>query len=79
MNNRVKNSKQVTFQEDFTSKKGLVIYAKDSTHFIHTSIVEKLKKLKVKMKVESIDYEKAISDAKSALRKQKKAQEEANK
>ena len=30
------------------------------------------------MKVEAIDYEKAISDAQKALRKQQKAQKEAN-
>lgn len=78
MNNRVKNAKEVTFKEDFKSKSGKVIYAKDSTHFIHKDLVDKLKSKGAKFTSKDINYEKAVADAKDALEKQEEADKKAN-
>ena len=73
MNNKSKNTRIVTFKEDYMSapgkEKGEVIYKKGSTHAIHFSIVKKLEAKGVKMDVKKHDPEAAEKRLKTARAK----------
>lgn len=77
--NKVKNARKVVFGQDVTTKKGTVIYAKDSEHYIHVSTVEKLEARKVKMKVSKIDFEQSVQVAKELVAKQEEIVKKASK
>lgn len=72
MNNRIKNTRVVKFEEDFNPSGKKVLYAKDSEHAIHVKLVEKLQTKKVKMKVSKFDFDKAVEKAQKQLEKNKK-------
>lgn len=76
LNNKEKETRKVTFEEDYFSdpgkaKKEEPIYRKGSVHAIHYSIVNKLEKKGVKMKVEKFDFEKLKEDARKEFAKNK--------
>lgn len=60
MNNKEKNTRLVTFTEDYKSKAGTLIYKKGSTHAIHHALVADLKAKGAKMNVVKLDPEPAI-------------------
>lgn len=77
MNNKEKNTRIVTFEEDYTSQAGTKskegpIYKKGSTHAIHASMVKKLEEKGAKMKVEKLDVDAGIK----RIQKAKKANKE---
>lgn len=55
MSNRLKNTKIVTFKEDYKLNGGQVVYAKGSEHPIHKDQVEKLKKNGAKFDAKDFD------------------------
>jgi len=71
MNNKEKNTRIVTFKEDYQSAPGKLqtvpetIYRKGSTHAIHYSIVKKLEAKGVKMDVRKHDPEPIIKRLKA--------------
>lgn len=83
INNKFKNTRKVTFQEDYFSapqKKQLEdspgmepIYKKGSVHYIHHKTVDSLKAKGAKMKVEEFDHAAYVSKSKKQLAKNKKA------
>jgi len=77
--NKIKKSRKVTFEQDYKTKNGTVIYAKGSEHFIHEKTVEKLKSQKVKMQVSKIDYDASVDKAKEVELAAQEAQSIANK
>ena len=70
LSNKLKNTREVTFQADYKSKKGTVIYAKGTTHYIHFKTVEKLKNNKAKFTAKEFDADK-LKKAKDKLKKAK--------
>lgn len=68
--NKIKNTKIVTFREDYVSKPGKeageVIYKKGTSHAIHKSIVKELQKKGAKMEIKEPDYEAAVKRAKKS-------------
>lgn len=66
MSERLKKSRIVKFQEDYSAG-GILIYKKDSEHPIHQDTVDLLKKAGAKFKVEKIDIEKVTEAAKKAF------------
>lgn len=69
LSNKLKNTREVTFSEAFKTKKGTVIYAKDSTHFIHKDVVANLKKKGSKFSAKEYEAQKKIEQAKKAAKK----------
>lgn len=69
--NKIKNTRLVTFKEDYTSKpgkdEGYVIYKKGTTHAIHKSIVKELVRKGAKLESKEPDYEAAVKRAKKQL------------
>ncbi len=77
MNNKEKNTRIVTFNEDYFSEAGKKskegpIYKKGSTHAIHAALVKKLEEKGAQMKVEKLDVEAGIK----RIQKVKKANKE---
>ena len=70
-NNKYKNVRVVTFNEDYKNKDGVVLHSKGDKIHIHKSTAEKLKK-NGKVKVEEYDYEAEIAKAKKAQKADKK-------
>jgi hypothetical protein len=78
---KYKDTRIVTFKEDHTIKsKKLdaagkpvlrVLYAKNSTHAIHRSVVDQLKEKGAKMQIDGLDVQKAEEKVKEAVRKHK--------
>lgn len=72
MSNKLKNTRVVTFKEDYFSKAGLKnvpsepIYRKGTTHAIHQNLVAQLKDKGAKMDVQKFDEQAAIKRAKQA-------------
>lgn len=64
-NNRLKNTRVVTFKEDYKVGKK-VLYKKGETHYIHVDTVEK-KELKKVATVAEFDEEAEIKKARKAL------------
>lgn len=66
MRNKFKNTREVTFKEDYYSAPGkkalekkevaVPIYKKDSKHYIHYKTVEQLKEKGAKMTVKDFDH-----------------------
>lgn len=71
MSNRLDNTREVIFAEDYAPN-GKVIYGKDVKHYIHKDTVAKFEAKKVKMKVSNFDEKGEIAKAKEALEKSKK-------
>lgn len=72
MNTKIKNTRVVTFEEDYFSKarvaqNGDPIYKKGSIHAIHQRTVALLKDKGAKMKVKEFDEKRAIDLAKKAM------------
>lgn len=67
---RLKNTKVVTFKEDYNAG-GMLIYKKGSTHPIHKKTVEVLKEKGVKMDVKDYDVDAEIDKAKAKFDKAK--------
>ena len=71
MNTKLKNTRVVTFEEDYFSvpgkKSGNPIYKKGSTHAIHQRTVALLKDKGAKMKVKEFDEKRAIELVKKAM------------
>ena len=55
MNNKEKNTRIVTFKEDYKTKAGTLVYKKGSTHAIHKDLVGSLKEKGAKMDVQTFD------------------------
>lgn len=64
MNTKLKNTRIVTFKEDYTSKAGTTIYRKGETHAIHYLVVKSLQEKGAKMDVKPLDEGPAIAAAK---------------
>lgn len=65
MNNKEKNTRIVTFKEDYKSKAGSVIYKKGSTHAIHQKLVTSLQEKGAKMDVKKHDPEPGVKRLKA--------------
>lgn len=73
MNNKFKNTRVVTFDEDYKVKtadgKGKVLHKKGDTIHVHKSTAETLSK-NGKVKVKEFDYEGEVAKAKKAAKKE---------
>lgn len=75
MNNKLKNTRIVTFKEDYFSKAGAgkePIYKKGSTHAIHHALVDKLKEKGAKMEIKEVNEQAYIKRAKDQMAKNRK-------
>jgi hypothetical protein len=77
MNNKFKNTRIVTFKEDYFSKAGVAkneapIYKKGSTHAIHYKLVDDLKEKGAKMEVKNFDEQAYIRRSKEQQAKNRK-------
>lgn len=70
-NNRIKNSRQVTFSADYKVGKK-TYYEKGKKYYISKNLVDSLKKRGAKFKAESIDFESELAKAKKARKKAEK-------
>src|SRR5690625_2849148 len=70
-NNRIKNSRQVTFSADYKVGKK-TYYEKGKKYYISKNLVDSLKKRGAKFKAESIDFESELAKAKKARKKDEK-------
>lgn len=66
MSKKMENTRVVTFQEDYVTKAGTVVYKKGSVHAIHQKTVGQLKDKGAKMSVTKFDEQRAIQLAKQA-------------
>lgn len=72
-NNRLENTRVVTFEEDYYVKGTKTpVYAKGSEHAIHHSLLDGLKKNGAKFKSKEFDSKKAIRAAQDKLKEVKK-------
>lgn len=60
MNNKEKNTRVVTFKEDYVTKAGTVVYKKGSTHAIHKTLVKNLQEKGMKADVRALDVEAGV-------------------
>lgn len=72
MGKKLDNTRIVTFKEEYKPA-GIVLYAKDSTHAIHKSVVELLEG-KVKMDVKEFNEKAETEKAKKAFEDSKKVE-----
>lgn len=72
---KYENTREVVFKEDYNPSgiPSKVIYEKNTKHYIHKNIVEKLVKLGVKLTVNQVDFKKIEERIKSEKAKAKKA------
>lgn len=74
-NSRIKNSREVTFNADYKGKNGKVIYAKGTKTYIHTKLVDILKKNGAKMDVKEINFDKEVTAARKAFKESEKGKQ----
>lgn len=66
MSNRLDNTREVVFEEDYQPGKK-VIYSKGEKTYIHKDLVAKLQAKKVKIKVSNFNEKEEVAKAKKAL------------
>lgn len=76
MSQKWDNVRLVTFQEDYKSKSGQILYRKGRTVAMHVRNIEKMKARGAKADVKPVNREKLIENAKKELaRREKEAKE----
>lgn len=81
MSNKLKNTRVVTFKEDYTSKAGATtggepIARKGSVHAMHVNVAAMLKDKGAKIDIKEFDAEGAIKRAKARLAENRKKEKE---
>lgn len=69
-NNRIRNSRKVTFKKDYRVGKK-VYYRKGQSYYIQKDLVDKLKSRGADFTAETINYESEVGKAKKRLKKVK--------
>lgn len=82
MNNKLKNTRVVTFKEDYHSKPGALlnadpIYRKGESHAIHFKLVDKLRESGAKIDAKPFDEQASIAKRKKILADNRKKMSEA--